>query len=141
MADPAAVYAAIQSLIDGDATLIALIPEGAFRNVTPPGVEQAVIISPVILQAEYVMGRSAAAYETVTVLVKAVEKATDVATVEAAAQRIQELLHDQPLTIDGYDHMRTERAEYISYTELDENTDERWQHCGGRYTIFVSPTN
>ncbi|HEX7769192.1 MAG TPA: hypothetical protein VF422_04095, partial [Dokdonella sp.] len=75
-------------------------------------------------------------------LVKAVERSTDPAGVDAVAARIQDLLHAQSLTIDGFQHMVTRREEPISYTEVDEDdVEQHWQHAGGRYEVFAAPNN
>ena len=138
MSDVADVRRALLDVLDGDATLIGLVPEGAFLNVSPAGITKAVIVSQIIAEDHYAMRSTA--YQRFLFLVKAVERSTSPDGVDAAAARIQALLHAQALTITGYKHMVTLREEPISYTEVDDDdADERWQHAGGRYEIFATP--
>lgn len=137
MADPAAVINAVLTTLDADAALIAMVPDGAFRNVSPGGVTKAVIVSLVIHQDTYTMRERA--YETFLLLVKAVERSTDPAGVNAAAARIEALLHDAVIAVTGYRKVVIRRMEHVSYAEVDEDRDEHWQHAGGRYEIWATP--
>lgn len=140
MADHSKVLAALRTKLDGDATLIGLIPAGAFKDVAPNGEDKAVIVSKVDHETVYKLG--GIAYEIWLVLVKAIHRSKTTETVDQAAARIQALLHDQSLSIDGYTHMLTlvdPDDGVVSYTEADEDSDERWQHSGARYEIWASP--
>jgi hypothetical protein len=59
--------------------------------------------------------------------------------VKTAAARIHTLLQLGTLTATGYTLMRLARLERVRYTEVDEDTDARWQHRGGHYEVMVSP--
>lgn len=149
MSDVADVRKALIAKLETDSTLAGLVPDDAvesptkaavYFNVSPAGVTKAVIVSLVIGEDVYALRSTA--YQRLLFLVKAVERSTDPAGVDAAAARIQELLHAQPLTIDGYKHMVTLRDEPISYAEVDDDdVEEHWQHSGGRYEIFATPDN
>jgi hypothetical protein len=138
--DGSHIDAAVVAKLAGDATLMALMPDGVFMDVARSGATKFVIVSLVIAQDGQAMSPSRP-YEDVLYLVKAVEQSTTGTNVRAAAARIDVLLHDQPLTITGYAHMGTRRQERVRYTEVDVvNNDTRWQHRGGRYSVWASPT-
>lgn len=139
--DSSNVDAAIVETLQGDATLAALLPDGVFIDVAPANKTRFVIVSQVIHEDHYALNDQAA-FEQFLYLVKAVARDSSAGTpVKAAAVRINELLQFQPLTVTGYDHMLTRREERVRYTEVDsENPETRWQHRGGRYAVFVSPT-
>lgn len=142
MSDTAAIDDAVVAKLAGDATLMAITTGGVYFGVAPRGETKVVIVSMVIHEDEYSM--RAKAYERVLYTVKAVMKAktaTGVSGADAAAARIDALLHDVALTITGYRHMLTLRTERVRYPELDEDSDERWQHSGGRYEVWAAPTS
>ena len=129
---------AILSGDTGDGGLMTLMTDGVYIDVAPSGKTKFVIVSLVIAQDDYVF--EGQAWERSLYLVKAVELNPSGTTVKTAAARIHELLQDIPLTITGFTHMLTRRAERVRYTEVDpDDQDIRWQHRGGRYNIFVSP--
>lgn len=139
MPDPSDVDAAIIAKLSGDATLLALMTDGVYMDVSPSGKTKVVIVSMSTHQDEYVFHGSA--FEQSTYVVKAVEQSGSGATVKTAAARIHVLLQDVALTITGYIHAKTRRSERIRYTEVDDvNQDIRWQHRGGRYEVVVTPT-
>lgn len=120
-------------------TLGELCPDGVFVDVAPESATKFVIVSLVIGEDEPEFGGDA--YERMLYLVKAVVKGSDGTTVKAAAQRIQTLLQFVDLWISGYDHMLTRRIERVRFTEVDDQDAAiRWQHRGGRYEVYVSPT-
>lgn len=130
-----------------DATLQALMPAGAFWDVSQGSVTQFVIVSQLAHEDQYMFG--GVAFERFLYLVKAVEKITSATgNVKAAARRLHELLQcvtaaervTARLTIPGYDHEHTKRVERVKHTEVDEvDADIRWQHRGGHYEVLVSP--
>ena len=97
-----------------------------------------VLISLLAHEDEYQFGGSA--WERFTYLVKAVILETTGANVKTAAARIHTLLQDGTLAPTGYGLMRMARLERVRYTEVDEDTDARWQHRGGHYEVMVVPT-
>lgn len=139
MADSSNVDAAIVAALKADTALAALMTDGVFVDVGPGGAERLVIVS--LLAHEDVYVFEGGAWEQCTYLVKAVARATSGVDLKAAAARIQAVLQDVPLTITGYSHMLTRRAERIRYTEVaDDDRDMRWQHRGGQYEVWVSPS-
>ncbi len=138
MADASDVDAAIVEKLASDATLMSMMTDGVFIDVSPSGKTKCVIVSLVIHEDHYMFG--AEAYERSLYLIKAVEKSSTGTTIKAAAARIHTLMQDVELPIAGYQHMLTQREERVRYTEVDlDDNDARWQHRGGRYAVFVSP--
>jgi hypothetical protein len=138
MADPSDVDAALLAKLTGDTTLMGLMTDGVHLDVAPSGKTKFVILSLSTHEDDYVFEGSA--FERSQYIVKAVERSNSGTNVKAAAARIHALLQDVALTITGYTHSMTRRAERIRYTEVDElDADIRWQHRGGRYDVFVSP--
>ena len=80
------------------------------------------------------------AYEEFTYVVQAVELAKSGANIQAAAARIDALLHDATFPITGYDLMCSQRVERLRVVLPDaEDADKRWQYLGGSYQVSVSP--
>ena len=146
MSDTDAIDAALVATLEADAQLQALMATGAspeppfvFFEFAPPGRTKFVLVFQEDHLDEYSMGEHA--YEVPVYAVMACDKSTSGATAKSAGQRIQAVLHDQPLTITGYRHMATLRQGRIRETKLDEDTDERWQHRGGRYAVWAAPNS
>lgn len=144
MPDSSAIDNALVTKLGGDATLLALMPNGAYFDVAPPGSTRFVIVSLANSHDESMM-MSARAFEEMTYLIKAVGRQTPSAPLPSnamkdAAARIDALLDDGTLTVPGYALMVMRRVERIRVTEVDE-TDESilWQHRGGMYEVLVSP--
>lgn len=140
MADTSAVDAAVLAALSGDATLLALMTDGVFWDVAPNGLTKFVIVSQVAHEDENAF--SGRTFESILYLVKAVDRSAAGSDVKTAAARIDTLLQDVALTITGYAHSLTRRLERVRYTEVDDiDLNIRWQHRGGRYELFVSPTS
>ena len=115
------------------------MPDGVYWDVAAHGKTKFVIVSQAF--HDDTASFSSDAYERFTYLVKAVELATSGANIGAAAVRIQTLLHNVTFAVTGYGLMSSYRVERVRYTEVDaENADLRWQHRGGRYEVWVSPS-
>lgn len=138
MADSSDVDAAVVGRLIADAQLAALMPDGVYWDVARQGSTRFVIVSQVLHQDVPMQGSTA--YEQFTYLVKAVELATSGANIQAAAARINALLHDATFSVTGYGLMLSQRVERVRYVDPDpEDPDVRWQHRGGRYELTVSP--
>lgn len=140
MADSSAVDAAVVAKASGDATLMALATDGVFFDVADNGATDFILVSQVDHEDENAF--EGCALEEFLYLIKGVfrsEGDSDGSKAKAAAARIHELYQDQPLTITGYAHSLTRRAERVRYTEVD-GLDARWHHRGGRYRVAVSPS-
>lgn len=139
MADPSKVDEAVVAKLETSDDLLAMFTDGVFFDVAPNGATKFVLVSLVIGEDEDVMGEVDAGIQKNLYLVKAVDKSTSDANVKTGARLIHALLQKTSLVIDGYDHMVTKRVERIRATEVDDDSDVRWQHQGGRYEVWVSP--
>jgi hypothetical protein len=142
VADPSDVDAAIVAALKADTGtggLMTLMVDGVFVDVAPSGSTKFVIVSLATHRDEYVF--EGPAFEESTYLVKAVDLNVSGIRAKSAAARIDAVLQDAALSISGYALMLLQRQERVRYTEVDDdNKDIRWQHRGGRYSVFVSPT-
>jgi hypothetical protein len=139
VADSSDVDAAIVGRLLADATLTSLMPDGVYWDVARHGSTRFVVVSQVFHQEVPMFG--ATSYEQFTYLVKAVELATSGANIQAAAVRIQTLLHDATFAVTGYGLMNSQRVERVRFVDPDpEDPDIRWQHRGGRFEVTVCPT-
>lgn len=137
--DSGAIDAALLQYLGSDTTLLGLMPNGVYWALAPEALTQFVIVSLVIsLDTPGFGGR---ALETVTYLVKAVERTTGAAqNVRAAAARIDALLEHQHLTITGFGCLEVRRTERVRYVERDERDPSiRWDHRGGHYEVWAAP--
>ena len=144
MPDSSAIDAAVIQRLSSDATLTSLMPDGVYWDIAPHGKNRFVKVSLVIHEDEAMLADEDGdkdAFERVTYRVLAIELATSGSNSIAAAARINGLLHNQTFPVTGYGLMSSHRIERHRATEADEeNADVRWQHRGGDYEIFVSPT-
>ena len=138
MADPSKVDEAVVAKLEAASALMAIFTDGVFFDLAPAAATKFVIVSLVIAGDEDVFGETDAGMQTPLYLVKAVEKSTDDSNVKSGAALIHTALQKQALTITGYSHMATRRVERVRYTEVDDDSDIRWQHQGGRYEVMVS---
>jgi hypothetical protein len=138
VADVAAVDAAVIAALAGDATLMALLPDGVYSDLAPAGKTRFVIVQHQTHHDEE--GFRDPLFEEFRYAVTARVLETTGADANAAALRIHELLENTVLTIAGYTHSSTLRVERHKATEVDAiDNDIRWQIAGGDYEIFVSP--
>jgi hypothetical protein len=136
-ADSSDVDAALSAKLLGDATLMALMPDGVYFDVASKNATRFVLLSLLTHEDNYQFGGEA--WEVFTYLVKAVALNTSGGDVKTAAQRIHTLLQDGTLSATGYGLMRMQRTERLRITEVDEaNNDIRWQHRGGHYEVWVA---
>lgn len=129
--------ALVQKLLN-DSQLKQLMPDGVYWDEAKTGAKRFVIVSLVDENDVATMdkGRS---IEDALYLVKAVELASSGANIRAAAKRIDQLLDDGTLSIDGYELMSISRDSRVRSTEVDEvDPTIRWQHRGGRYRVQVA---
>jgi Protein of unknown function (DUF3168) len=140
VADTSDLDAAVINKLATDPVLTSTLPGGVGWDIASvPGATKFMIVSQVEHDDAYVMPGRGIARERIVYLVKAVTKGSSGTEVRAAAKRIQQLLQDQPLPVDGYTVIVVQRLQRIRYTEVDEMTDERWQHRGGHYEIQACP--
>jgi hypothetical protein len=138
------IDAALVAKLLADGTLMALMTDGVYYDIAVSGKTKFVIVK---LMAHTVTRMfNGKAFEAPVYLVKAVAFGTGTVTTKTAAARIDVLLDGASgeggtMTVTGYGTARTALEEYVRYAEADpENSDARWQHQGGMYSVFASPT-
>lgn len=131
------IDAALLLKLSGDGPLLALMTDGVWWDEAPPDKTKFVIVS-LSHSADEQMMPGVRAIEEMTYLVKAVARTTGGTEVKAASARIDALLEGGTIAPTGYGLMSMHRVERIRFTEVDENTDLRWQHRGGLYEVTVS---
>jgi hypothetical protein len=146
MPDSSAIDDGLLALLSGDATLMALTPDGVFWDEAPPHAKLFVIVS-LVDEADVRMfgGR---AYEDALYLVKAVMLKTAMGSatgsppttlIQQAADRIDTVLEGASLLVAGYTPMTLEREARLRMTEVDDLDDRiRWFHRGGHYRVQMS---
>jgi hypothetical protein len=136
MSDTSDLDAAIVTLLQNDATLHALAPDGVYFAEAPPGLQQFVIVSVVDHADEDVFqGR---AFESALYMVKAVELSTvTTKNIKSAAARLDALLRRAIVPATGYAEIATAReGGWQHAVEVDAiNTSIRWHHRGANYRI------
>jgi hypothetical protein len=133
------VDGALVAKLLADAPLMALMPDGVWWDVSGSGKTRVVIVKLMSHTVEQRFGGKA--YEMPVYLVKAVELTKSSANAQAAARRIDAMLDGGTLAPTGYSLMTMQLEEEVHYQEADpDNADARWQHWGGMYSVWVSPT-
>jgi hypothetical protein len=138
MADSSDIAGALIAKLGSDLELLALCPNGVYRDQAPPGATRFVIVSLLAGEDLGVFGKRA--IEAGVYLVEARMLSTvQGANVKAAAARIDVLLEGQPLTVAGFAWMTLHREEPIGLTEIDAaDPSIRWFRRGGRYRLEMS---
>jgi hypothetical protein len=136
MSDETALDQALLALLDGDATLTALLPDGVHFDVATPNATKFAVIT--LVDHLDVYQFDAVSHEQAGYLVLAVTQDTSGDTAAAAAARIHELLQDGALAVAGVEVMRMKRRGRYRRTVPDETSDQRWQQRGGTYEIWIS---
>jgi hypothetical protein len=133
------VDAAILAMLAADAELAALMNDGVWFGVAPPGSTRFVRVSQAAHTDEYVF--NAPASERVVYAVEAIEQSTTADRALDAAARIYAVLHDVPIVAAGYAWMNTQRHGRIHDPVIDPSDSAKiWQHCGGYYEVMIQPT-
>ena len=140
MADTSDIAGALIAKLGSDLELLALCPNGVYRDQAPPGATRFVIVSLLAGEDLGVFGRRAIEAGVYLVEARMLSTVPGV-NVKAAAARIDVLLEDQPLTVAGYTWMTMHREEPIGITEVDAvDASIRWFRRGGRYRVEMSHT-
>ena len=144
MPDPSAIRDALLARLNGDATLRAAIPGGAYWDVGPPSSRRHVIAS--LTAAAHVRAFGHRVLHDHVYLVKAVVMTSEpnaAALADTAAERIDALLENGTLTIQGFtlEGMYLDPGlDVLDSVEVDEiDPAIRWFHRGGQYRIVASP--
>lgn len=135
--DSSDIDTAVIALLQNDATLKTLLPDGIYMDLAAPNLKRFGIVSIVI--AEDVAEFGGRAIESVLYLVKAVVLSSSNGNVKGAAARIDEVLEDVAFAVAGYGFMTMHREERVRYTEVDQiDATIRWFHRGGRYRVQMA---
>jgi hypothetical protein len=134
----ATVTIAILQILQQDAALRVLMPDGAWFAEAPPGATRFVILSLVSSMDTPFFGGPA--YKESVYLVEARALMTSGADVESAFARITTLLTDAVLTIPDYGAMLVQFEEELEMVEVDQiDPSIRWNRCGGHLHVMVAP--
>lgn len=134
-----AIDQALIGALANDATLSTLAPGGVYRGVAPQSVDAPYVIIELVTAEDEPELQFGTAFESILYLVKAVAQGTTAGTAQNAADRIHTILQNAVLTISGYRCMLCQREERIAYVEIDDGSDNRYQHRGGMYRVIVDP--
>lgn len=127
------VEQALYGALAGDSSLSTLAPGGVWRNVAPVGTKGVWVVYSWASEVDtYTFTERA--YCAFSYQVKAVAPGGSAGPAWAAAERIEDLLTDQPIAFDG-SLMELRREQVVSLTENDGG--ELFQHCGGFYRVTV----
>lgn len=136
------IDSALIGKLQADATLTTMLPDGVFYGVAPPNAQRFAIVSLIDPTDKSVFGKRA--IEDNLYLVKAVGLSTvmTVAQNKAAAYQIDLVLHDQPLTVNGYVFGDMHRDENQARIRIPEPTSTdpsiTWLNGGAFYRVRVS---
>jgi hypothetical protein len=140
MVDSSDIDAAVIAVLQNDATLKSLMPDGVFFGLAGPSLATGtnatkfVLVSILANLDRAVFGGRA--IESVLYLVQAVSLSGDS---KGAAKRIDELLEHCPLTVTGYTWMSSAREQRVREMERDDvDPSIVWTHRGGMYRIELS---
>jgi hypothetical protein len=134
--DSSAIDNALVAKLGADPALLALCPNGAYWDEAAANATAFVVVSLVDELDVDEFGRTA--YEDALYAVEVRFKAS-VTNAQAAAARVQALLHDQPLVVAGYTWMTMHRESRIRVTEVDAvDPSIRWYRRGGNYRLQMS---
>jgi hypothetical protein len=133
---------ALIDVLNADAELRALAPDGVYFGAAPPGRENFVIVSLVegLTLAQMGPATERRAAENCQYIVKAVLLNGADGDARKAGARIDALLEDQTIPIDGYTCLSIVRTDRIRDSEPDAvEPSTVWKHRGGYYRITAAP--
>ena len=142
MLNVATVTIAILQLLQQDAPLRVLLPDGVFFAEARPGSTRFVIVA--LVSAADVPQFGGPAYKDTVYLVeaRALTTAASSTDVESAYARIATLLTDADLAMTGYGAMISQFEEEIETVEVDDiDPSIRWNRCGGHLRVMVAPSS
>lgn len=144
MADSSEIDNAVIQRLQSDAPLKAILPDGVYVDVAPPGSQRFVLVSVLASFDEHTFdGR---AIEDVTYQIKAVALLSDPSVgapdMKGAAARIDALFEGARFAAPGYGEISAQRTERVRMNEADDRDPSiRWQHRGGQYRVLATPAN
>lgn len=122
----------IYSRLSGDSTLTGLTPGGVWRGVAPVGTTGTWVVFNHVSEDDIYTFRARAMVDSIY-QIKAISPGESALPAWQAAERIESLLTDQPLTMTSGTLLMLRRQQVISLTEVDGG--EQYQHAGGLYAI------
>jgi hypothetical protein len=138
----ATVTIALLQILQQDAPLRVLMPDGVFFAEARPGSTRFVILA--LVSAADVPQFGGPAYKDTVYLVeaRALTTAASSTDVESAYARITTLLTDTDLALAGYGAMLTQFEEEVETVEVDDiDPSIRWNRCGGHLHVMVAPSS
>jgi len=139
------IETALIAVLQADATLRALVPDGVFYDIAPPHAKRFVVVSLEDPTDIDVFGGRAVEDNGYLVKASGLSTVMSGADLAAAAYRIDQLLSDQPLTVNGYAVGTVYRDPDRPRVRADEPTTADasvvWHHGGGGYRVVVSVPN
>jgi hypothetical protein len=135
-----AITIAILGLLQGDAALQAILPDGAWFAIAPEGCKAFVIVQ--LVSGVNVPMFGGPAYKDATYLIEARVLSTEPGDVNAAYDRIVALLTDGDLPLSGYAKMLVQFEDDIEMVEVDAvDASIRWNRCGGHCHVMVTTSS
>lgn len=133
-----AITIAILALLQGDAALQAILPDGAWFAVAPEGAKAFVIVQ--LVTAANVPMFGGPAYKDALYMIEARAQSTTGADVNAGYDRVVALLTDAELPLTGYGVMVIQFEDDTELVEFDAvDPSIRWDRCGGHCRVMVAP--
>lgn len=125
----------LYATLSGDATLTGLAPAGVWRGVAPSNKAVGTWVVFNSISADDIYTFDIRAMVDSLYQVKAIAPGESALPAWQAAERIESLLTDRPLTIASGSLLMIRRQQIVSLTETDGG--EQYQHAGGLYAITV----
>lgn len=140
MADSSDIHAALIAVLQNDAVLQALLPDGVYMDESArTDAKQFVIVTLNDSHDEAIFGRRG--WEDKLYQVVAISRSGILTNMKAAAARIDVLLEDVPLVVAGYAWMKTAREREIDVRRRDDLDKAMvWFVRGGFYRVQMSLT-
>jgi hypothetical protein len=133
--ESAAIDVALMDLLEADATLLSILPDGVWKALPPQEAKRFVVIS--LMDHADVSVYGGLGYVSCLYMVKAVAPSALLTNMRAAEARLYELLNEGTLAVPGF--MAMFREERIDQTERDDlDKSIRWFHRGGYYRVQVA---
>ncbi len=138
MLNAATITIAVLQILQQDAALRVILPDGVWFAEAPPGATRFGIVQ--LVSAADVPIFGGPGFKDTVYLVEARALMTTGADVESAFARMATLLTDADLAIADYGAMLTQFEEEIETVEVDDiDPSIRWNRCGGHLHVMVAP--
>ncbi len=138
MLNVATITIALLQVLQQDAALRVILPDGVWFAEAPPGSTRFGIVQ--LVSAADVPIFGGPGFKDTVYLVEARALMTTGADVESAFARMATLLTDADLAIADYGAMLTQFEEEIETVEVDDiDPSIRWNRCGGHLHVMVAP--